>query len=69
MSKTLEVRRIIDDLTETINDIDPVIGVNVVEAGEKIIEIVKSLETKLKIIRRVVNTYDFNEKKSINENN
>lgn len=69
MSKTSEVREILDDLTETINDIDPVIGVNVVEAGEKIFKIVKSLETKLKIIRRVVNTYDFNEKENMNENN
>ena len=36
MSKTLEVRRILSDLTETISDIDPVIAANVEEAGEKI---------------------------------
>ena len=50
MSKTLEVKRILIDLTETINDIDPVIAANVEEAGEKIMKIVSDLEIKLNLI-------------------
>ena len=50
MSKTLEVKRIFSDLTETINDIDPVIAANVEESGEKIMQIVGDLEIKLNLI-------------------
>lgn len=50
MSKTSEVRDIFSDLTETIDDIDPVIAANVEESGVKIMTIVGDLETKLTLI-------------------
>ena len=50
MSKTSEVRDIFSDLTETIDDIDPVIAANVEESCVKIMTIVGDLETRLTLI-------------------